>query len=279
MNNLILSDLDFTLLRSDLSISNFTKNIWNEAAKKFKLSIATARSFTGVTELLKGIHLKEPLILLDGTIISSPDGKIIDMSAINKELGDNILDTISKELKIYPLIVAYTDRGEEFFYPKLLNIYQKELLSSMKNRKRVFENSQLRAKENNLKIVYLTSKDEANILTSLLNRFNDNIEIKSSKDPYIDCYFTTILHPKGDKAHALKKLEAIEGANFNHTTVFGDSHNDIALFKEAKTKIAVANAIDELKELATVVLPHTNDEDGVGKYLQKHFLATKQERE
>ncbi len=272
MNKLILSDLDFTLLRSDLTISEYTKKIWNQTAKNNKLSIATARSYTGVKELLKGLELKEPLILLDGTLITTPDGEIIDMKAINKDLGDAIIDTIYKTLKVYPLIVAYTNKAEEFFYPHQLNNYQIELLKTMKNRKRVFEDKKLRAKENNLKIVYLTSKEDAITLTSILKDNFDNIEIKSAKDPYIDCYFTTILDSKGDKAHALKKLEEIEGADFNHTTVFGDSHNDIALFKEAKIKIAVANAIDELKELATIVLPYSNDEDAVARYLEEIYI-------
>ena len=270
---LFLSDLDFTLLRSDLSISNFTKDIWNKAAKKHKLSVATARSYTGVKELLKGLELKEPLILLDGTVIAKPNGDILDLKAINKKMGDEIIDIIAKELKIYPLIVAFVDNSEQFFYPKKLNIYQEELLQKMKNRKRIFANNKLRAKENNLKIVYLSSKEDATKLIDILRAaFGNKIEIKSAKDPYIDCYFTTILHPFGDKAHALAKLEEIEGVDIANTTVFGDSHNDIGMFKKAGLKIAVANAIDELKKIADIVLPHTNDEDAVAKYLEKELF-------
>ena len=268
MNKLILSDLDFTLLRSDLSISDYTKDIWNKTANKHKLSIATARSYTGVSELLKGLTLKEPLILLDGTIIAKPNGDIIDMKYINKEIGNEVIDIVAKRLNTYPLVVAYEDNNENFFYPKILNIYQKELIKSMKNRKRFFENSTLRAKDKNLKIVYMTTKEDALVLTKTLkDTFGDNIEIKSSKDPYIDCYFSTILHPKGDKAHALEKLEEIENVDIANTTVFGDSHNDIGLFKKAGVKIAVANAIDELKAIADIVLPYTNDEDAVARYL------------
>lgn len=265
---LYISDLDFTLLRSDLSISSYTKYIWNKVASNNKISIATARSYTGVSELLKGLNLKEPLILLDGTIIATPSGDIIQMSAINKELGNEVIDIVAKSVNLYPLIVALIDGKEEFFYPKVLNSYQKELLKTMQNRRRVFANEKLTAKDNNLKIVYLSSKEDAAKLTAALKEvLGNNIEIKSSQDPYIDCYFTTILHPQGDKAHALAKLEEIEGVNIENTTVFGDSHNDIGLFKKAGTKVAVANAIDELKELASTVLPHTNDEDAVAKYL------------
>lgn len=270
MKKLFLSDLDFTLLRTDLSISNFTKEVWNKKAKEHKLSIATARSYTGIKELLGGLELYEPLILLDGTIIAMPNGKIVHMSALEKDLSNEVLDISKSSINLEPLIVAYEDNSEKFFYPKELNSYQKAIQESMKNRNRVYVDSKLRARDNNLKLVFLSTKSEAKILTnSLQKELGNQIEIKSFQDPYMDCYFTTILHPKGDKAHALEKLEELEGVDINNTTVFGDSHNDIGLFKKAKTKIAVANAIDELKELATTVLPHTNDEDAVARYLDR----------
>jgi len=52
-------------------------------------------------------------------------------------------------------------------------------------------------------------------------------------------------------------------------TVFGDSVNDIGMFKLAGTSVAVSNALDEVKAVADVVLPHSNDEDGVARYLSK----------
>lgn len=55
------------------------------------------------------------------------------------------------------------------------------------------------------------------------------------------------------------------------TTVFGDSHNDLGLFKYAGRKIAVANAIDEIKKEADIILPYTNDEDAVAKFLESEI--------
>jgi hydroxymethylpyrimidine pyrophosphatase-like HAD family hydrolase len=79
----------------------------------------------------------------------------------------------------------------------------------------------------------------------------------------------TVLHKEGDKAHALMRLEEIEGVDRAHTTVFGDSHNDIGLFEAAGRRIAVANAIEELKRMADIVLERTNDEDAVAHFLKK----------
>jgi len=267
---LFLSDLDFTLLRSDTTISNFTKEIWNRANSKAKLSIATARSFTGVSKLLKKLELKEPMILLDGSIIARADGEILHMAYINKNLGSEIVELARKEFNIEPLIVAHEGGVEKFFYPKYLNSYQEELIKSIQIDQRVFARNEFWAKEYNLKIVYQANKEIGENLESLLKSiFGNNIEIKLSNDPYYNCYFITILNPKGDKAYALQKLEEIENIDIKDTTVFGDSHNDIGLFEIAGVKVAVANAIEELKQRADIILPHSNEEDAVAKYLQK----------
>ena len=112
----------------------------------------------------------------------------------------------------------------------------------------------------------------AGLETAFRELFGGEIEIKRSKDPYMDCWFMTVLHAEGDKAHALSRLEELEGVDRARTTVFGDSHNDLGLFGAAGCKIAVANAIDELKEMADIVLPWSNDEDGVARYLEKEVL-------
>ncbi len=270
---LFLSDLDFTLLRDDTTLSKFTKEIWNRVSYKTKLSIATARSYTGVKELLKGLRLSEPLILLDGAVIANPDGSILHIASIDKELGNAIIDLAKKEFQLEPLIVAYQEGRESFHYPKNLNRFQKELIQTMKMRNRIFSDHKLQAQEQNLKIVYqLESALSFEFEEKLTKAFGDSIEIKNSKDPYFNCHFITILHPLGDKGHALLKLEEIENIAKEKTTVFGDSYNDIGIFEAAGKKVAVANAVDALKQRADIVLKESNNEDAVAKYLQKEIL-------
>ena len=52
--------------------------------------------------------------------------------------------------------------------------------------------------------------------------------------------------------------------------MFGDHNNDIEMFQEADRAIAVANATDELKALATQVIG-PNDEDSVVRYLLDYW--------
>ena len=59
-----------------------------------------------------------------------------------------------------------------------------------------------------------------------------------------------------------------EEYGFDKLVVFGDSANDITMFKIADEAYAVSNAVDELKALATGIIG-SNEEDAVAVYLSK----------
>jgi hydroxymethylpyrimidine pyrophosphatase-like HAD family hydrolase len=123
--------------------------------------------------------------------------------------------------------------------------------------------------EENLKIVYFGYEEQLRPLyEAIRSTFGKEVEAKLSPEKYGGGWFLTLLHPEGDKAHALQKVMAYLGRETEDVTVFGDSVNDIGMFKLAGTSVAVANALDEVKAVADVVLPHTNDEDAVAQYLK-----------
>lgn len=268
---MFITDLDHTFLRTDQSVSDFSTKIWNEKAKGNILSVATARSFQKTHDFLDKLHLAAPMILLDGTMIVAPDKTLIDIKLVNKELGDAIIDEGTK-YGIYPFIIALKDMdlNEAFLFPTTLNSHQHGVLENYRNDPRMVECKKIRAMDMNLKLVYFGSYEQLKPLTEhLKNMFGKELEYKLSPEKYSDGWFLTILHPEGDKAHALQKVLDHIGKEASDLTVFGDSVNDIGMFKLAGTSVAVSNALDEVKEVADIILPHSNDEDGVAKYLAK----------
>lgn len=265
-----ITDLDHTFLRSDLSISDFSTDVWNKKSKNTIISIATARSFQKSQELLKKLHINAPMILLDGAIIITPERKVIDLKTIDKDIGDAIVD-LGLEFDIDPFVIGVKDKelNEAFLYPRKLNEYQKQVLKGYKDDPRMQFNPDNRTMDQNLKIVYFGYEDQLRPLyEEILKRFGNSIEAKLSPEKYGGGYFLTLLHPEGDKAHALKKVMEYLERDPSDITVFGDSVNDIGMFKLAGTSVAVSNALDEVKAVADVILPHSNDEDAVAKYLK-----------
>jgi len=266
-----ITDLDHTFLRSDLSISDFSTDVWNDKVKDSIMSIATARSFQKSQELLKKLQINAPMILLDGAIIITPERKVIDLKTLGKEIGDAIVD-VGLQFDIDPFVIGVKDKelNEAFLYPRKLNDYQKDVLKGYKDDPRMQFNPKNSTMEQNLKIVYFGYEDQLRPLyNEIVKIFGNAIEAKLSPEKYGGGYFLTLLHPEGDKAHALTKIMEYMERDASDITVFGDSVNDIGMFKLAGTSIAVSNALDEVKAVADVILPHSNDEDGVAKYLKK----------
>jgi len=269
MKPIYITDLDHTFLRSDLSISLFSTDVWNTKAISAVMGVATARSFTKSQELLSKLHVNAPLILLDGSIIITPEKKVIDMKVLDKEIGDAIVN-IGSMHDIDPFIIGVKDKelNEAFLYPRKLNDYQKTVLKGYKDDPRMQLNPSNRTMEKNLKIVYFGYENQLRPLhEEIVKIFGNNIEAKLSPEKYGGGHFLTLLHPHGDKAHALNKVMEYLERDPSDVTVFGDSINDIGMFKLAGTSVAVSNALDEVKAVADVVLPHSNDEDGVAKFL------------
>ena len=269
MSPIYITDLDHTFLRSDLSLSSFSIETWNRKAENAVMGVATARSFTKSKELLSQLHINAPMILLDGSIIVTPERKIIDLKTINKALGDEIVQ-IGTEHGIDPFIIGIKDKdiNEAFLYPRRLNEYQKDVLKGYKDDPRMQFNPDNRTMDENLKIVYFGYEEQLRPLYDAIKQtFGKEVEAKMSPEKYGGGWFLTLLHPEGDKAHALNKVMEYLGRDPKDVTVFGDSVNDVGMFKLAGTSVAVANALDEVKAVADVVLPHSNDEDAVAKYL------------
>lgn len=270
MKSIFITDLDHTFLRNDLSISEFTREIWNETANNSIVSIATARTYKKTVQFLKDVDINAPMILLDGALIATMDKKIIDTKFINKAVSDAIIDEGAK-LGIYPFILSLADDTlrEIFSYSTVLNVHQKEVLKNYKNDDHHNQQSNLRAMDDNFKVVYFGDEVLLRELALQVEKiFGDSLKYILAPEAYVGCYFLTILHKDADKSHGIKSVSEYVGFDLSKLTVFGDNFNDVGMFELAGTSVAVANAQEGVKKLANIVLPYTNDEDAVAKYLK-----------
>lgn len=270
MSQLFLTDLDHTFLRDDLSISSNSKTIWNSMAESHIMGIATARTYKKSEQFLSGLHINAPMILLDGSFIVSPEKKILDMKILSKNIGDEIIDCGAK-LGIFPFVLALKDKNlnEAFLYPQKMNKQQKELLTRYINDDNLQKCSNIKAMQNNFKLVYFGEKKQLEELQDNLKAiFKDEIKYILAPEAYLGCYFLTLLHKDADKAHGLQKVHELMQIDYKNFTVFGDNLNDIGMFNLAKTSVAVANAQEEVKKIATVISDYNNNEDAVAKYLE-----------
>ncbi|MCF6310657.1 MAG: HAD family hydrolase [Sulfurimonas sp.] len=270
MKKIYITDLDHTFLRTDLSLSSFTQEIWNSMVDDSILSIATARTYKKTAQFLKNIHINAPMILLDGALIATMDRKIIDTKFINKEVADAIIDEGAK-FAIFPFVLALADKNlnEAFLYSSILNEHQKEVLTRYSEDDNLQECKNIRGMDENFKIVYM---GEEQLLRKLAlhveSIFGNTLKYILAPEAYVGCYFLTILNKDADKSHGIKSVSEYVDFDMSKLTVFGDNLNDIGMFEVAGNSVAVANAQESVKRVADIILPHTNDEDAVAKYLK-----------
>jgi len=270
LNKIYITDLDHTFLRSDLSVSPFTKEVWNTKAQESIVSIATARSYYSAMKLLPDLTFNAPMILLDGTLIATPDKKIIDTKFVDTAAANDLIVEAIKFDNIHPFVIGLKNDqlDETFDFPLTQTPTQEKVLLNYRDDARLLEFEHVVAKDQTFKVVYMATKERLVALTAHLeNIYGDTFHFKLSPENYTGDYFLTIVHPLGDKAHALHKVCEYIGRPLDDVTVFGDSINDIEMFKLAGMSAAVSNALQETKAVANMILPHSNDEDAVAHYL------------
>ena len=207
MKNIYITDLDHTFLRNDLSISDYTKTIWNSFSDNSILSVATARTYRKTMQFLNGVHISAPMILLDGALIATMDKKIIDTKFISKDISDMIIDEGWK-FGIYPFVLALADNktlNESFLHSSILNRHQKEVLTRYIKDDNLQECKNIRAMDENFKIVYMGEEEQLRELAEHLeNIFGDDLK-------YI--LFEDLVNPK--MAEAIGKEAGLETLVFN----------------------------------------------------------------
>ena len=110
MNTMVISDLDGTLLRSDVRLSEFTVAAVNSLIRRgVNFTYATARSLNSALRLTKELTLSLPVITYNGACIKSPEtGEIIEIQSLDEAQVQLISESLDR-FGISPLVYTYLD--------------------------------------------------------------------------------------------------------------------------------------------------------------------------
>jgi len=114
--------------------------------------------------------------------------------------------------------------------------------------------------------ILIMTEDADNLLRLVSQELTpgDFTVIRGSPDPF----FVEFLRPEVTKGAGLALLCENIGISMSEVVAFGDGDNDKEMLQLAGQGIAMGNAKSAAKEVANVVIPHTNDEEGVARYLE-----------
>ena len=266
---LYVSDLDGTLMHKDLKISDFSVKTINALVEKgVAFTYATARSISSAGTITKDLKLKLPVITRNGAVLADNNtGKIIEKALFTEKEVEMLKEMLPELPKTGFVSCYFGDDMKKVFAGSLHTAELQGYLDYYKDDPSVVTVSDLSEMfmGNPGYVTIIGNKVETEPLYLRTREYN-GWECLFQKDVYRDEYWLEIAPQNSTKAKSILKLK--EEYGFDRLVVFGDSVNDIPMFKIADEAYAVANAVDELKALATGIIG-SNEEDAVAVYLSK----------
>jgi Cof subfamily protein (haloacid dehalogenase superfamily) len=267
---LIVSDMDGTLLNGSNEIGiESQKLIRALVAKGMRFTFATGRLHSAVLEHAKLLGLKTPLITLDGAIIKTLSDEIIYESYIPKKYVKKAINLADFHLLNIGLCHAnaiyYTDHSP--LVPQLVDKFGATYIEV---------DSFDELLDETLEIVlasdYKASVKNVEKRMTFPSAFGLNTSFYKSHRRN-DTYFLEIRKRGASKGKGLIRLLKKLKIDIEDVAVMGDWHNDKSLFETKAVKVAVENAVSEIKYLADFTTSKSNQEDGVAEFLEMVLKA------
>ena len=267
---LIALDLDRTTLASHSVLTENTRACLEEAISRgFEVVIATGRPLIALPKELNEINDLRYVICSNGAkIVDFRTGEFIYSNCISEEASRWCMDYL-REVG-YPVEVftdgkAYISKERYEHFQKVRNTPEgsEYILTTRSPVGDIWEfwKRHIDAIEN-VNII-ITDMDEKQALKEKLEELNPGFTLTSSM-----AYNLEIGGETTSKASGLKALSDLTGIPLERTMSFGDSPNDSAMIEESGFGVAMANALDEVKEVSDYVTL-SNDEDGVAHAIRK----------
>lgn len=267
---LYVTDLDGTLLRTDKTLSPFTRETINRLTVEGMIfSYATARSVSVAKQLLLGVTAAFPVVTSNGAVIAdSQTEAVLEAFYFSTEDAAFLLKAF-RRAGLSPLVYGHLEGRERFSYlEKDLSPVCRKFLGDRAGDRRA------RPVEREAELLagtqfFFNCVDEEARLRSLYETLRGRYSCVLEREIYCGGYMLEILPPGVSKAGGVRRLAELLGCG--RIVAFGDNQNDIPMFQTADACYAVENAVPELKAAATGIIPG-NDADGVAKWLCDNVL-------
>lgn len=272
IKRLYISDLDGTLLNSNGEVSGNTIEKINFLIENgIYFTFATARSIYSAKPITSGLNINIPCILMNGvSIYNLNENKYIKNEYISLDNSLQIIN-IFKENSLNCFMYRIENDILKAYFTEISSYVMRSFAESRKNNyNKPFVQCGDLADMADEKTVYFTVTGEYERLFPVKNAVSAvrGVDYAFYRDTYTGKYYLEIFSGSASKANGIKYLRNTYG--FDNVVCFGDNLNDIKMFYESDIKIAVGNAVPELKETADfIALP--NDRDGVAEWLTENY--------
>lgn len=273
-NTLYVTDLDGTLLRSDATLSPYTISTINRLTEQgLAFTYATARSIESARPIAGELNLRLPAITRNGAVLAdNATGKHLEKALFTEE-EVVLLKEMLPELPRCGFVSCFL--GEEMFKAYVPG----NLVPGMVQYADYYRDDPKMKPVKTLEemffgqpgyVTLIDDREKAALIYEKVRQYS-GWECIFQKDTYWDEYWVEVCPRNCTKAKAILKMK--EQYGFRKVVAFGDSVNDMPMFRAADEAYAVSNALEALKEIATGVIGG-NNEDAVARFLESRAAET-----
>ena len=269
LNNIkaIFIDIDGTLTNSKREVTTVTK----EAIKRIinmglKVVICSGRGNKYVQNKAKEANTSQYIITSNGAqIYNFKEREALYEKGINKDTLKNVIEFINKN-EIGCILNCPTIRYSNKYLKRMMDPEELKFNNFDEINDKVF--LQL--------VVETNSYNSMKVVIEYINKYKD-IHVLNISRNYIkgittdNKYYIDVNNVDVNKGNAITKFLNIFNISKDDALCFGDHINDTDMFYACKYKIAMENANDELKRIATYVTLK-NDENGVAYFLNNYII-------
>lgn len=266
---IIALDMDDTLLKEDLSISDYTVSVLQRAAEMgIYLVICSGRTENGILPYVRRLEIagKEA-----GRYLISQNGSCITDLHLRKPIFQHF---VPKEvlLKANKLAADFGLFSEVYdastIYVPEDNEWARIDVNLCGLKMSIIEDYEKFLKKEHPKMLIPGEPEKIlELQTVLKNELGDKATIFTSKP-----YFLEILPKDWGKGEAVLWLADYLGIPKENTMCFGDSMNDESMFTHVGTGVAMCNGLEHIKNIGKYVTEFSNEEDGVAHFIEKWVL-------
>jgi Cof subfamily protein (haloacid dehalogenase superfamily) len=267
---LIALDLDDTLLRNDLSISDRTVAVLRECAhRNIYVTLCSGRTEDGMYRFvhqldIAGLEAGRYLVTFNGAQIFDLHTRVPLMT---RTVSGEILLEAHRRAAAYGLLSQVYGPGT-IYVPEDNDWAQRDVHLSKLKLEVIPQYTQFLA-TGHRKMVIPGEPEKLQILQKELRTvFGDHAVIFVSKP-----YFLEVMPDHCGKGEALSWLCSRIGIPVNTVMAFGDSMNDESMIHTAGLSVAMVNGMDSIKSAALYVTEKSNDNDGVADFLDRFVLS------
>jgi Cof subfamily protein (haloacid dehalogenase superfamily) len=269
---LVVFDLDGTLLNRDSAISDYTSETLQLLTERgIAYTVATGRTLHGARAILDGHRFELPQAYKNGVMIWHPQSNRYSRGATltTDELGNVVRACVAQGLT--PFVFTLDKHHESAVYhPPIRTDIERELVRSIGIEEPVKVCS-LDELPSDATITHVNAIGDGEAIKSVLRSVDDEphlvaysgIALEGDQWRWLDIH-----HCDASKGGAIEEMKSLLG--LERVICFGDSDNDLSMFEAADECYAPANANDTIKSAATAVIGH-HDDEGIAHFLRERF--------